>query len=57
LTEFIKIQTVEGVIAALAKTPYYPALAGYKGVLAEIENNLGQIILFWSCDSWRNFKR
>jgi len=26
LTEFIKIQTVEGVIAALTKTPYHPAL-------------------------------
>lgn len=43
LTDFIKIQTVEGVIAALAKTPYYPALVGYKGVLAEIENNLDKL--------------
>jgi V/A-type H+-transporting ATPase subunit C len=43
LTEFTKIQTVEGVIAALAKTPYYPALVGYKGVLAEIENNLDKL--------------
>jgi V/A-type H+-transporting ATPase subunit C len=43
LTEFIKIQTVEGVIAALSKTPYYPALAGYKGVLADIENNLDKL--------------
>lgn len=43
LTEFAKIQTVEGVIAALAKTPYYPALEGYKGVLADIENNLDKL--------------
>src|SRR5659263_632609 len=43
LTEYVKIQTVEGVIAALAKTPYYPALAGYKGVLSEIENNLDKL--------------
>jgi V/A-type H+-transporting ATPase subunit C len=43
LTEFIKIQTVEGVITALAKTPYYPALVGYKGVLADIENNLDKL--------------
>ncbi|MCZ7400696.1 MAG: V-type ATP synthase subunit C [Candidatus Methanoperedens sp.] len=43
LTEFIKIQTVEGVIAALAKTPYYPALVGYKGVLADIENSLDKL--------------
>jgi V/A-type H+-transporting ATPase subunit C len=43
LTEYVKIQTVEGVIAALAKTPYYPALVGYKGVLADIENNLDKL--------------
>ncbi len=43
LTELIKIQTVEGVIAALAKTPYYPALVSYKGVLADIENNLDKL--------------
>jgi V/A-type H+-transporting ATPase subunit C len=43
LTELIKIQTVEGVIAALAKTPYYPSLVGYKGVLADIENNLDKL--------------
>jgi len=43
LTELIKIQTVEGVIAALAKTPYYPALIGYNGVLADIENNLDKL--------------
>jgi V/A-type H+-transporting ATPase subunit C len=43
LTEFTKIQTVEGVIAALAKTPYYPALVGYKGVLADIENKLDKL--------------
>lgn len=40
LTEIVKIGTVEGVIAAFAKTPYYPALTGYKGNLAEIENAL-----------------
>ncbi len=40
LIELVKIGTVEGVIAALVRTPYYPALEGYKGDLAEIENNL-----------------
>jgi len=40
LTELVKIGTVEGVIAALAGTPFYPALEGYKGDLAEIENAL-----------------
>ncbi len=40
LVDLVKIGTVEGVIAALSKTPYYPALAEYKGDLAEIENAL-----------------
>ncbi len=40
LSEIARIATVEGVIAAFAKTPYYPALEGYKGDLAEIENAL-----------------
>ena len=40
ITEIVKIGTVEGIIAALEKTPYYPALQGYKGDLAEIENAL-----------------
>ncbi|NJD78330.1 MAG: ATP synthase A1 subunit C [Candidatus Methanoperedens sp.] len=40
LLEIIKVGTVEGVIAALEGTPYYPALEGFKGNLAEIENNL-----------------
>ncbi len=40
LSEIVKIATVEGVIAAFAKTPYYPALEGYKGDIAEIENSL-----------------
>ncbi len=40
MTEIVKVGTVEGVIAAFAKTPYYPALAGYKGNLADIENAL-----------------
>ncbi len=40
ITEIVKIGTIEGVIAALAKTPYYPALQDYKGDLAEIENAL-----------------
>lgn len=40
ITEIVKIGTVEGVIAALAKTPYYAVLQGYKGDLAEIENAL-----------------
>ncbi len=40
ITEIVKIATVEGIIAALEKTPYFPALQGYKGDLAEIENAL-----------------
>ncbi|HLB70815.1 MAG: V-type ATP synthase subunit C [Candidatus Methanoperedens sp.] len=43
LSEIVKIGTVEGVIAAFAKTPYYPALEGYKGDLAEIENALDRM--------------
>jgi len=43
LLEIIKIGTIEGVIAALSKTPYYPALSGYKGVLADIENDLDKL--------------
>ncbi len=43
LSEIVKIGTVEGVIAAFAKTPYYPALEGYKGDLAEIENALDKL--------------
>lgn len=43
LLEIIKIGTIEGVIAAFAKTPYYPALEGYKGVLADIENALDKM--------------
>lgn len=43
LTEIVKLDTVEGVIAAFAKTPYYPALEGYKGVLADIENALDKM--------------
>ncbi len=46
ITELVKISTVEGVIAALAKTPYYPALEGYKGDLAEIENALDKRYYF-----------
>ncbi len=40
MIEIVKVGTVEGVIAAFAKTPYYPALTGYKGNLADIENAL-----------------
>ncbi len=43
LSEIVKMGTVEGVIAAFAKTPYYPALEGYKGVLADIENSLDKM--------------
>ncbi|MCZ7381276.1 MAG: V-type ATP synthase subunit C [Candidatus Methanoperedens sp.] len=43
LTEIVKIGTIEGVIAAFAKTPYYPALEGYKGVLADVENELDKM--------------
>ncbi|HEY9204484.1 MAG TPA: V-type ATP synthase subunit C [Candidatus Methanoperedens sp.] len=43
LLDIIKIGTVEGVIAALAKTPYYQAVEGYKGDLAEIENALDKL--------------
>jgi len=40
LARIVKIGTLEGVIAAFDKTPYYPVLKEYKGDLAEIENNL-----------------
>lgn len=43
LLEIVKIGTIEGVIAALSKTPYYPALSGYKGDLAELENSLDKL--------------
>ncbi len=43
LLDIVKIGTIEGVIAAFAKTPYYPALEGYKGVLADIENALDKM--------------
>src|SRR3990170_433590 len=43
LSEIVKVGTMEGVIAAFAKTSYYPALAGYKGDLAEIENALDRL--------------
>ncbi len=43
LLEIVKIGTIEGVIAAFVKTPYYPALEGYKGVLADIENALDKM--------------
>lgn len=46
LSEIVKIGTIEGVIAAFAKTPYYPALENYKGDLAETENALD--ILYYS---------
>ena len=48
LIELAKIGTVEGVIGALSRTPYYPALEGFKGDLAEIENAL---------DKWYYAKR
>lgn len=43
LTEIVKIATIEGVIAALSGTPYHPALTGYKGDLAEIEDRLDKM--------------
>ncbi len=43
IIEIAKVGTVEGVITAFAKTPYYPALEGYKGDLAEIENSLDRM--------------
>lgn len=43
LSEIARIGTVEGVIAAFARTPYYPALEGYKGNLADIENALDKM--------------
>lgn len=46
IVEIVKISTVEGVIAAFAKTPYYPALEGYKGDLAEIENALDKMYYY-----------
>jgi len=43
LTEMIKIGTIDGVIAGLSGTPYYPALTGYKGDIAEIEDRLDKL--------------
>ncbi len=43
LSDIVKVGTMEGVIAAFAKTPYYPALVGYKGDLAETENALDRL--------------
>lgn len=43
LTEIVKIGTIEGIIAALSRTPYYPALVGFKGDLSETENNLDRL--------------
>jgi V/A-type H+-transporting ATPase subunit C len=43
LSDIVKIGTMEGVIAAFAKTPYYPALENYKGDLAQIENALDRL--------------
>ncbi|MCE8423671.1 MAG: V-type ATP synthase subunit C [Candidatus Methanoperedens sp.] len=43
LTEIIKIGTIEGVIAALSGTLFYPALEGFKGDLAEIEDRLDKM--------------
>ncbi len=51
LTELVKIGTIEGIIAALSKTPYYPALAGYKGNLAEMENALDKMYYSRRIDS------
>lgn len=43
ITEIVKIGTIDGVIAALSGTPYYPALLGYKGGIAEIEDRLDKM--------------
>ncbi len=43
ITEMVKIGTIEGVIGALSRTPYYPALEGFKGNLSETENNLDRL--------------
>lgn len=43
MTEIVKIGTVEGVIAAFARTPYYDILKEYKGVLADTENALDKM--------------
>lgn len=43
ITEIVKIGTIEGVIGAFSKTPYYPALEGFKGDLSETENNLDRL--------------
>ncbi|MBU4374793.1 MAG: V-type ATPase subunit, partial [Euryarchaeota archaeon] len=40
IVEIVKMGSVEGVIAALATTPYYSVLKEYKGNVAEIENAL-----------------
>jgi V/A-type H+-transporting ATPase subunit C len=46
ITEIVKIGTIEGVIASFARTPYYKALEGYRGDLAQIENALD--LLYYS---------
>jgi V/A-type H+-transporting ATPase subunit C len=44
LTQIVKIATVEGVVAALSETPYFPAIQDYKGgPLADLENNLDKL--------------
>ncbi len=40
IVEIVRMGSVEGVIAALATTPYYSVLKEYKGNVAEIENAL-----------------
>lgn len=42
ITKIVKIDTIDGVIASFAGTPYYSALQEYKD-LAEMENNLDKI--------------
>jgi V/A-type H+-transporting ATPase subunit C len=43
ISEIVKIGTIEGVIGALSRTPYYPAIEGFKGDLSETENSLDRL--------------
>ncbi|MCX9013989.1 MAG: V-type ATP synthase subunit C [Candidatus Methanoperedens sp.] len=43
IIEIVKIDTVEGVIAAFAGTPYYSVLKEYSGDLADIEDKLDKM--------------
>ncbi|HIH45295.1 MAG TPA: ATP synthase A1 subunit C [Candidatus Methanoperedenaceae archaeon] len=44
ITEIAKLESVDGVIAALSHTPYYPVLREYRGgMLSHVENELDKL--------------